>query len=109
MLTASHVTPLWQGVEAEVRLLASWPDCADTVQVGSVPCVLCVVCLQPVPVFCSSSTPACASGCALAPQQVAEVAGAPEALAAKAEKAAQLHFQGRSLAQALEAVARELA
>lgn len=41
--------------------------------------------------------------------QVVEVAGTPEALEAKAEKAAALRFLGRSLAQALEAVERELA
>lgn len=66
-----------------------------------------------LPASCASLLPLlnpyCASGCALVLLQVAEVAGAPEALAAKAEKAAQLRFQGRSLAQALEAVERELA
>lgn len=51
----------------------------------------------------------CPANALALPPQVAEVAGGPEALAPKLDKAAQLRFQGRSLAQALEAVERELA
>lgn len=102
-----------------MRLVASWPDCADTVQVGSAGWTAQLAWMEPcfskpapgaVPAVPGPGGPTSALQMPLLfTPQVSEVAGGPEALAPKLDKAAQLRFQGRSLAQALEAVERELA
>lgn len=97
-----------QGVEAEVRLVASWPAGADVVQVGGRGTCwgwgLGERWMRGSGPLGLTYKPSCLLH---TPWQVVKVTGAADS--GKAEKAAQLRFEGRSLAAVLEAVERELA